>query len=311
MKLPSIRPFCRGILTLALALCTVCGAARAQTDWTELSPMLTRRSAMSGAALDGHIYAAGGLSESRIFEAFSVKSNVWQPLALLPAGRHHYAAATFGGRIYLFGGGDQLYRPSVNTWSYDPQIDRWKAYTDIPEPRLGAAAVVLNDFIYVVGGTGPTASLLRFDPKRDEWSRLAALNERREQIAAAALDGKIYAIGGRWKPEGTLASVEEYDPKTDRWLSAPPLRYPRSAHAAVTVKGKIYVMGGEVFEAGRTLNQVEVLAPGARTWVEGPALPVSVRGIAAAVLDDQLYAFGGSERVGLTVNTGRMFRLNP
>ena len=44
----------------------------------------------------------------------------------------------------------------------------------MPEPRLAGAAVFLGNYLYVVGGVGGTAALLRYDPA-DSWVSLAPL----------------------------------------------------------------------------------------------------------------------------------------
>jgi hypothetical protein len=37
----------------------------------------------------------------------------------------------------------------------------------MPEERVAGSAVVLDGFIYVVGGQGPSGDLLRYDPAAD------------------------------------------------------------------------------------------------------------------------------------------------
>ena len=54
----------------------------------------------------------------------------------------------------------------------DPASDRWSELSPMPEPRLAGAAVSLGNYLYVVGGVGGTAALLRYDPA-DSWVSLA------------------------------------------------------------------------------------------------------------------------------------------
>ena len=57
----------------------------------------------------------------------------------------------------------------------------------MPERRVAGAAVALDGYLYVVGGTGGNRDLLRYDPAADEWARLAPLIESREHTAAVAV----------------------------------------------------------------------------------------------------------------------------
>ena len=94
----------------------------------------------------------------------------------------------------------------------------------MPEPRLAGAVVTLDNYIYIIGGTGGSNALLRYDPARDDWTSLAGLSESREHTAATALDGKIYAMGGRWANSGELMSVEVYDPRPIHGRTRPPYK---------------------------------------------------------------------------------------
>ena len=182
----------------------------------------------------------------------------------------------------------------------------------MPEPRLAGAAVTLDDYIYVLGGTGGSTALLRYDPARDEWMELAALSQLREHTAAAALDGKLYALGGRWTNVGELTSVEAYDPVADSWSSAPPMQTARGGFAAVTVDGKIYVLGGEVLTgANQALKSMEIFDPNSGTWQFGPDLPLGLHGLPAVNVDGVIYVLGGADRAGAISNQGLVFSLRP
>ena len=180
------------------------------------------------------------------------------------------------------------------------------------KPRLAGAAVTLDDYIYVMGGTGGSNALLRYDPARDEWTSLAALSQSREHTAAAALDGKIYALGGRWSDTGELASVEVYDPATDFMDVPPPMQTARGGFAAVTVDGKIYVLGGEVLTgANQALKSIEIFDPQRGTWEFGPDLPLGLHGVPAVNVDGVIYVLGGADRAGAISNQGLVFSLKP
>src|SRR6185369_5063098 len=100
---------------------------------------------------------------------------------------------------------------------YDPVKDQWHVLKDMPAPRTAGAAVMLGDFIYLVGGTtSQSGSILptwKYDPANDSWEDVAPLQDPREHNNVVVLDGKIYALGGRWDHD--LTSVEIYDPASN------------------------------------------------------------------------------------------------
>ena len=228
--------------------------------------------------------------------------------------RHHLMAASYGGKVYVFGGASSLidWRAQSKAWAYDPAADSWAEVAPMPEPRLAGAALTLGDYIYIVGGTAGSNALLRYDPARDQWTKLASLSESREHTAAAALDGKIYAIGGRWSGKGELTSVEVYDPDRDSWMSGPSLQTARGGFASLTANGKIYALGGEVLTgANQALTSVEVLDLEKGAWKPGPSLPLPLHGVPAVSVEDVIYVLGGADRPGAISNQGLVFSLKP
>lgn len=76
----------------------------------------------------------------------------------LPTTRSGVAAATIGGRIYVFGGEDPDGTFSENE-AYDPATDSWVGVAPMPTARHGLGAAVGGQTIYVVaGGTSPGSS---------------------------------------------------------------------------------------------------------------------------------------------------------
>ena len=64
--------------------------------------MPTARSELAAAALDGRIYAAGGIAQwgtTAAFEAYDPAMDRWEELPPLPEAVHHLAAAATNERI--------------------------------------------------------------------------------------------------------------------------------------------------------------------------------------------------------------------
>ncbi len=79
----------------------------------------------------------------------------WTPVSPLQKGRFGPAIALHDGFIYAIGGlAGPLYLDSVERTRIEGEgkLSPWRYVTPLPEPREGAAAVVMNDTIYVIGG---------------------------------------------------------------------------------------------------------------------------------------------------------------
>jgi N-acetylneuraminic acid mutarotase len=126
----------RALTACLLLLPSLWGCAAAQEathgPWTPVAPMPTARSELTAAALDGRIYAAGGIAQwgtTAAFEAYDPATDRWEELPPLPEAVHHLAAAATNERwprsrakLYVVGG---VGPGSKDLWIYDPATDRW------------------------------------------------------------------------------------------------------------------------------------------------------------------------------------------
>jgi N-acetylneuraminic acid mutarotase len=63
--------------------------------------------------------------------------------------------------------------------------------------------------------------------------------------------------------------------------------------AAVALQGRLWAIGGRTSFMGTQYALVEIYDPKADAWSPGPDLPAGRGGLAAAVLGDRLFVFGG------------------
>ncbi|MEK6543109.1 MAG: kelch repeat-containing protein, partial [Elusimicrobiota bacterium] len=159
----------------------------------------------------------------------------------------------------------------------------------MPTARNLAAAAVVDNKIYVIGGSGGSQrENQRYDPITDTWATMTQMPTARTNLTAVALNRKIYAIGGfTGVPRD---EVEEYDPDTDSWTSKADMPTARRLSAAVALAGKIYVIGGN---DGSTIGTVEIFDPVANLWQAGPDMITARESLAAAVVAGRFYAIGG------------------
>lgn len=288
-----------------------------QGTWEQGATMIMPRSEMPAAVLDGKIYIVGGLVDALAYgtqvtnrmEVYDLAADTWTELAAMPAGRHHHTLAAFEGRLYSFGAeGDTA------TYIYDPAADTWSEGAEMPSSRYGAAAVVLDEYIYVVGGVDRRVPpLLRYNPAADAWTELAPPGTVRDHVAAAVLDGKIWAIGGRDLFTADFSSTEIYDPATDAWTSGPALTTPRAGFSAAVLDGRIYVIGGEVLagDAPAVVDTMERFDPAGGAWSVVTTLPRALHGVPMVAYDGALVVLGGSALAAGIENYGEVWIFRP
>ncbi len=179
------------------------------------------------------------------------------------------------------------------------QAITWTTKTPIPQVRSGPGCAVINDTVYVIGGSSGGGSLHNtnyvYDPVSNSWSTKASMPTARSNIGCAVVNGKIYAIGGFvGGVQADTNLVEEYDPATDSWSSKTPMPTSRYAYAIAVVANKIYVIGGML----PVTAAVEEYDPALDSWATKASMPTARMGPAAAVIRDTIYVFAGGTSPG-------------
>ena len=123
-----------------------------------------------------------------------------------------YVPETAGGRAVQM---VQVYDPGANQWLKSGDAG---APPELPIPLHSAAATVLNDVLYVLGGQSQTGDVLDSvywlnlrDPKAT-WRLGVALTTARALCAAVTYKDSVWAIGGIGKQRSPLSSVEAFTP---------------------------------------------------------------------------------------------------
>lgn len=100
--------------------------------------------------------------------------DIWEMCEPMPTGRSLLALVASHEHIYAIGGLANLITVAT-VERYNPRTNVWTEVSSMSLPRAAAAAAVLNQYIYVVGGTtkcnsGDTASVERFDQETGKWA---------------------------------------------------------------------------------------------------------------------------------------------
>jgi N-acetylneuraminic acid mutarotase len=294
-------------------------------QWFEKTPMPTARFNFGAAAVNGTIYAIGGLAKvfdehayehgrtgtTNVNEAYDTATDTWAEKMPMPAPNwlDTFGIAVYHGKIYCIGG------PANNV--YDPATDTWEAKKTMPTQRHFLCANVVDGKIYLIGGrtmekatdTGDywLPGLVTYnvsdvnevyDPATNAWTRKASLPNPVASYASAVVNNKIYIISGCTSSGNITDLVQVYDPQTDNWSLATPIPNPveNAAAGAVisTASSAIYVIGGcteSHRDAGSKFNQAYF--PENDSWLAATPISVNTRALSTAVINNTLYAIGG------------------
>lgn len=159
------------------------------------------------------------------------------------------------------------------------------------------SVVVLNGFVYVIGGTRQTAQgyskeVLRYDSRLDTWISVAPMMKDRGDFYACAIGDHLYVFGGRNK-RGVLSSCERYDPRTNCWEMTADLPEALYMMAGVVVDDCVYLSGG--FTECEAVGTTSKYDPKQNEWQEVPTFMFKDRGYHVMVNDGQghVWAIGG------------------
>jgi hypothetical protein len=198
-------------------------------------------------------------------------------------------------------------------------IEGWRETSPLSGPRAGAATVVHNDVIYVIGGVDgrifvPITEFAKINPDGSlgSWRQGPALNEERGFIEAAIHDDYIYVVGGGNGPNGKnlLRSVERAKIQADGSLGP----WQTETNAMITPRrcSKVFISGDHIYSLGGfagalldTVERAEILEDGSLgEWrIEEQTMTIPRYVNSAKLASDVAYVIGGHDQtkgVGIT-----------
>jgi uncharacterized protein (TIGR02145 family) len=196
------------------------------------------------------------------------------------------------------------------------QPNTWTAKTNMPTARAAPTAGVINNKLYVAGGTTCTGindglnTLEEYDPSTNIWTTKANMPTPRGSLACAVVNNKLYTIGGHANPGGSstyYSTVEEYNPSTNTWTTKANLPLPFHSPGAASLNGKIYVIGGWTGYGG-WVNVLYEYDPPTNIWTTRASPPESRLASAVVSINGKLYVAGGSN---VTNVTSTLFEYDP
>lgn len=282
------------------------------------------RTGIETVSVGKNIFVIGGISEENPggtgqVLVYDTENFSWGAIKPIPEKLHHTSAVTYNGDIYIFGGYRGGYpegEPLNSVWKFNVRQNRWEALLTLPTPRGALSSAVINDRIYVVGGSqnqknGAMPHIEVYNPKKDKWDRLRDMPTPREQHALVSMNGKLHAIGGHDRGK-LISSNEIFYPWNESWRPGVDMPTSRSS-MGVSVHGEeVFVFGG-LQPGGGSFKEIEIYNPGEDYWrtpketiekkdkeneEKEVQMPTSRGGLGAATVDDRIHTLGGIKKSG-------------
>jgi N-acetylneuraminic acid mutarotase len=223
----------------------------------------------------------------------------------MPTARENFGLTTSQNKIYAISGA--VDDRGVNE-VYDIVTDTWETKTPLPSARECFDANAVNGKIYVIGGRQPilTGGYSYFndnwvyDIETDVWSNKNPSPIDIKDYASAVIDNKIYILtydGGLYE---SVCSLLIYDTNTDKWSQG--ANMPASVHEAVMGATTGKIAPKQLYVMSMDLDAVQIYDPATNKWSTGTQMPTERLGFSIAVLNDNIYAIGGTGISGTDVN---------
>lgn len=130
----------------------------------------------------------------------------WTKRASIPNPRNHLGGAELGGKIYAIGGQHGRHEDDSNqsqVVAYNPATGTWKRVANLPVPRGHVATVVMNQRIFVIGGTTnggfnglPATDVTSYNPQTNVWVKRQSLPAGRKSPVAGVIGERVIVTTG-------------------------------------------------------------------------------------------------------------------
>lgn len=289
-----------------------------------LPAAMNARDGISGAVLNGKMYAIGGWSSGSGWGTsyntvlYSTDGATWTASVKTPtwSGRHAFPVVVHNGRIFVLGGDSNsgIYQPDVHSWS-GLEVDDWVVEdTDAPwGDRCGHYGFSFNGYIYVGGGqtmknvTAPPSAFFK-----DLWRSATGENGTWEKVtddcplgircfimgSPPEIDGEVYFIGGgtydttdftaREYKNDVFAMDENHNFRCVSHGKGSPLTK-QHYHSVTALDGDLFVFGGYDGTDERTAF---ISTDKGKTWESMGTPPWSARHAAVSITYDGSIYFG-------------------
>ena len=280
--------------------------------WTELSNNFGEATShQTMVHYGGYLYVYGGkngLGSYNTVYRYGIASNTWNSATANGSdgdGRYGHIAVVSGGKMYIYGGSDELDHAKNNLFAYNMSVDTWEGLTSNiadNKGRIDHCGGIINNILYIYGGqevtdTDRLRSLYSYNIGTDSWS-LKDNNPfdtdtyGRISHACSVVNNKLYIYGGVCHTQTN--DIITYD-LVDGWnVEQPPTLHNTSA---AEYNGNIYLYGGEHVADNmtkvNTLYRYDIVD---NEWValsNNTSDNAGRHSHAAVVIGSKMYVYGG------------------
>lgn len=266
--------------------------------WVAHEVMPTKRAGLGLVALDGKIFAIGGVRDNnqatRSVEIYDPAANSWSEGAAKPSAAANIAGVAVEGKIYVPGGCTNEGKAVKSLDIYDPKTDSWDQGQALPEARCAYGLAAWQDKLYIFGGWNGADfedTVLVYSIKKDKWDVLeSTMPQAKGYVGAAVLNDKIYVAGG-YDGQDEFNQTYVFEADTGKWLEKASMKEKRGGLGLIAAANNLYAVGGGW---NQPLTTSEKYDPASNTWTifETP-FSNQWRNLGLTAIDTQIYAIGG------------------
>jgi hypothetical protein len=209
----------------------------------------------------------------------------------LPVKLFAHVAIAHKGKLFIIGGDAHKEERKISSGIYEvclapPYIS--KLLARMPRPRRNHSTELVNDKLFIVGGTttgfneDAIDSVVAYDLIKNEFKPCTPLLQPIHRMSTVSWGNMVILIGGSDKYGRSLNDVFMYDTETGQSERLPSLKRKRRGSFAVMIDDVIVVMGGKNDKEG-CLNSVECYTMGSDQWGELPGMTEKRRYATAVV----------------------------
>lgn len=253
-----------------------------------------REGASATRAPDGSVILLGGIgsSGSAPTEIHRLMGGHDIVIGRLPSPLHDTAAATIGGSVYLFGGGNSTERDSIIR--VNPVTGGAVQVGRLPRPSSDLTAAVIGDTVYLVGGYDGSRwfdGILAWRP--GHAAKVVAHLPQAVRYAAVASAGNRLVIAGGSSPSTALDTVQMFNPSNNRVTTIGHLAIATTHAAAAALNGIVYLVGGRGATTGTPTRRIVAIDPTAGTIQPAGQLPRALSDLTAVSAGARIVLAGG------------------
>lgn len=190
----------------------------------------------------------------------------------------------------------------------------WDTLQPDPMPRYAASSFMIENMIYIIGGTYPNFTISNtveaYDITTNTWSTKASYPAKLDALGTFALNGLGYCVGGQnsieYIPSLYSKSVYSYNPATNIWTQKNDFPIEQAGiNEGVIAQGKAYIVG-DIIPNGIS-NEVYVYDEANDSWSLETNVPALTTGKYIAAIGDKIYIMGGFDPTGVPLKSNYIY----